>query len=49
MTDLLPDWRMTEEQLTDFLSFIIASYEKFDPEDVRILLAVVGSAVPMEQ
>ncbi|MFC3799057.1 GNAT family N-acetyltransferase [Cohnella sp. GCM10012308] len=40
ITDLLPDWAMTEAQLTDFLSFIIGSYARFDPEDVRILLAI---------
>lgn len=44
ITDLLPDWRMTEEQLKEFLSFIITSYEKFDPEDVRVLLAVEHKA-----
>jgi [ribosomal protein S5]-alanine N-acetyltransferase len=40
ITDLLPDWAMTEEQLRDFLSFVIGSYETFDPEDVRVLLAL---------
>lgn len=40
ITDMLPDWRMTEAQLADFLQFVIGSYAKFDPQDVRILLAV---------
>jgi len=40
ITDILPDWNMTEEQLKDFLQFVIGSYDKFDPADVRILLAV---------
>jgi len=40
ITDILPDWNMTEEQLTGFLGFVIASYDNFSPEDVRILLAM---------
>ncbi|MEK0313360.1 GNAT family N-acetyltransferase [Cohnella sp. 56] len=44
ITDLLPDWRMTEAQLADFLQFVIGSYAKFDPQDVRILLAVEHQA-----
>lgn len=40
ITDLLPDWNMTEEQLDSFLGFVISSYDRFDPEDVRVLLAV---------
>ncbi|SDS84691.1 Protein N-acetyltransferase, RimJ/RimL family [Paenibacillaceae bacterium GAS479] len=40
ITDMLPDWNMTEEQLEGFLEFVIASYESFDSKDVRILLAV---------
>jgi RimJ/RimL family protein N-acetyltransferase len=40
ITDLLPDWNMTEEQLEGFLGFVIASYDTFDPSDVRILLAM---------
>lgn len=40
ITDILPDWNMTEAQLKDFLKFVIGSYDKFDPADVRILLAV---------
>lgn len=31
---------MTEEQLGEFMSFVIGSYEQFSAEDVRILLAV---------
>ncbi|WP_458464072.1 GNAT family N-acetyltransferase [Paenibacillus sp.] len=41
ITDMLPDWKMTEEQLREFLQFVVGSYEQFNPEDVRILLAVV--------
>ncbi|WP_434748826.1 GNAT family N-acetyltransferase [Paenibacillus amylolyticus] len=41
ITDLLPDWKMTEEQLSEFLQFVVGSYERFDPQDVRIMLAVV--------
>ena len=41
ITDLLPDWRMTEEQLSEFLRFVVGSYERFDPQDVRMLLAVI--------
>ncbi|WP_440114581.1 GNAT family N-acetyltransferase [Paenibacillus sp. QZ-Y1] len=41
ITDILPDWKMTEEQLHDFLQFVVGSYEQFNPVDVRILLAVV--------
>ncbi|MEK3918186.1 GNAT family N-acetyltransferase [Paenibacillus sp. FSL K6-2393] len=41
ITDILPDWKMTEEQLREFLQFVVGSYEQFNPEDVRILLAVV--------
>lgn len=41
ITDLLPDWKMTEEQLSDFLQFVVSSYEQFDPQDVRIMLAVI--------
>ncbi|MFD2331054.1 GNAT family N-acetyltransferase [Cohnella sp. GCM10020058] len=44
ITDLLPDWAMTEAQLTDFLSFVIGSYGRFDPDDVRILLAIEHKA-----
>ncbi|WP_217593728.1 GNAT family N-acetyltransferase [Cohnella sp. GbtcB17] len=44
ITDFLPDWAMTEAQLTDFLSFVIGSYDRFDPADVRILLAVEHKA-----
>ncbi|UHA74665.1 GNAT family N-acetyltransferase [Paenibacillus sp. 481] len=40
ITDILPDWNMTEEQLEQFLSFVVGSYEKFDPHNVQILLAV---------
>ncbi|WP_161601568.1 GNAT family N-acetyltransferase [Paenibacillus luteus] len=40
ITDILPDWDMTKEQLNDFMSFVIGSYEQFNPADVRILLAV---------
>ncbi|QJD85559.1 GNAT family N-acetyltransferase [Cohnella herbarum] len=40
ITDLLPDWNMTEEQLEGFLGFVIGSYDTFDPSDVRILLAM---------
>ncbi|WP_426333745.1 GNAT family N-acetyltransferase [Paenibacillus silvae] len=41
ITDLLPDWKMTEQQLSEFLQFVVGSYERFDPQDVRIMLAVV--------
>lgn len=41
ITDVLPEWKMTAEQLEGFLQFVIGSYEQFDPEDVRVLLAVV--------
>jgi len=41
ITDVLPDWKMTEEQLREFLQFVVGSYEQFNPEDIRILLAVV--------
>lgn len=41
ITDILPDWKMTEGQLREFLQFVVSSYEQFNPEDVRILLAVV--------
>ncbi|MBY0202637.1 GNAT family N-acetyltransferase [Paenibacillus cucumis (ex Kampfer et al. 2016)] len=41
ITDLLPDWKMTEEQLSEFLQFVVGSYEQFDPQDVRIMLAVI--------
>ncbi|KZE75336.1 GNAT family N-acetyltransferase [Paenibacillus elgii] len=40
ITDVLPDWRMSEEQLNQFLSFVISSYENFDPDHVRFLLAL---------
>ncbi|WP_256757505.1 GNAT family N-acetyltransferase [Cohnella sp. WQ 127256] len=40
ITDILPDWNMTEQQLDDFLDFVISSYETFNPGDVRILLAM---------
>ncbi|NEU60986.1 GNAT family N-acetyltransferase [Paenibacillus sp. ALJ109b] len=41
ITDILPEWRMTEEQLHGFLQFVVGSYEQFDPKDVRVMLAVV--------
>ncbi|XEC93822.1 GNAT family N-acetyltransferase [Paenibacillus tarimensis] len=41
ITDILPDWNMTEVQLKRFLAFVIDSYDKFQPDDVRILLAIV--------
>ncbi|GGH70635.1 hypothetical protein GCM10008014_55270 [Paenibacillus silvae] len=41
ITDLLPDWKMTEQQLSEFLQFVVGSYERFGPQDVRIMLAVV--------
>lgn len=40
ITDILQDWAMTEEQLKDYLAYVIGSYETFNPEDVRILLAI---------
>ncbi|MCS7463322.1 GNAT family N-acetyltransferase [Paenibacillus doosanensis] len=40
ITDLLPDWKMTEEQLQRFLKFVIRSYNTFQASDVRILLAM---------
>lgn len=39
ITDMLPDWKMTEKQLNEFLQFIVSSYERFDRQDVRIMLA----------
>ncbi|MCZ8516252.1 GNAT family N-acetyltransferase [Paenibacillus filicis] len=39
ITDILPDWNMTKEQLTDFLRFVTGSYTKIHAGDVRILLA----------
>ncbi|MCM3134295.1 GNAT family N-acetyltransferase [Paenibacillus polysaccharolyticus] len=41
ITDLLPDWQMTEEQLSEFLQFVVGNYEQFDPQDVRVMLAVI--------
>lgn len=41
ITDLLPDWNMTKEQLSQFLRFVVSSYETFHPENVRVLLAIV--------
>jgi ribosomal-protein-alanine N-acetyltransferase len=40
ITTILPDWAMTEEELKGFLEFVIGSYETFNPDDVRILLAI---------
>ncbi|UUZ81046.1 GNAT family N-acetyltransferase [Paenibacillus sp. P26] len=40
ITDILPDWNMSEERLRGFLEFVISSYDRFHPGDVRILLAV---------
>lgn len=40
ITDILPDWNMSEEQLHGFMRFVISSYEKLSPMDVRFLLAV---------
>lgn len=40
ITDILPDWKMNEEQLRDFLHFVVGSYDQFNPADVRIMLAV---------
>lgn len=44
ITDILPDWKMSPEQLDDFLDFVISSYDSFNPDDVRILLAVEHKA-----
>lgn len=44
ITDILPDWKMSSEQLDDFLDFVISSYDSFNPDDVRILLAVEHKA-----
>lgn len=41
ITNVLPEWKMTVEQLEGFLQFVIGSYEQFDPGDVRVMLAVV--------
>lgn len=41
ITDMLPDWKMSEEQLSEFLQFVVGSYEQFNPQDVRIMLAVI--------
>lgn len=40
ITDYLPDWKMTLQQLNEFLEYVISSYASFNPEDVRYLLAV---------
>jgi [ribosomal protein S5]-alanine N-acetyltransferase len=40
ITDIVPDWKMTEEQMNSFLKFVISSYEQFNPDDGRVLLAV---------
>lgn len=40
----IPDWKMSPEQLDDFLDFVISSYDSFNPDDVRILLAVEHKA-----
>jgi len=40
ITDVLPEWKMTERQLDDFLEFVISSYGAFNPDDVRIMLAI---------
>lgn len=40
ITDILPDWDMTREQLMGFLRFVIGSYAKFNAKDVRVLLAI---------
>jgi len=40
ITDILPDWNMSEEQLHDFMRFVTASYEKLSANDVRFLLAI---------
>lgn len=40
ITDSLPDWKMTERQIDGFLDSVITSYDAFDPEDVRIMLAI---------
>jgi len=41
ITDILPEWEMSDEQLKAFLAFVISSYETYDPQDVRIMLAIV--------
>lgn len=40
ITDILPDWDMSEEQIEGFLEFVISSYGCYNPDDVRILLAI---------
>lgn len=40
ITDILPEWKMSIEQIQDFLNFVIGNYAGFDPADVRILLAI---------
>lgn len=40
ITNILPDWAMTEEQLRSFLEFVIGSYKRFNKDDVRIILAI---------
>ncbi|MNH87933.1 hypothetical protein D3C73_404280 [compost metagenome] len=37
---VLPDWDMSEEGLTGFLEFVTSSYDNFNEDDVRILLAM---------
>lgn len=40
ITDILPDWKVTWEQLNEFLRFVISSYDNYNADDVRILLAI---------
>ncbi|BBH24505.1 hypothetical protein Back11_58500 [Paenibacillus baekrokdamisoli] len=40
ITDILPDWNMTVKQTKDFLEFVVSSYASFDPDDIRIMLAI---------
>lgn len=44
ITDVLPEWRMNPEQLDGFLRYVLSSYERADPDDVRYLLAIEHAA-----
>lgn len=39
-TEILPDWNMSEEEIRGFLEFVISSYDIYNPDNVRILLAI---------
>lgn len=40
ITDILPDWNMSEEEIRGFLDFVISSYDTYNPDNVRVLLAI---------